>query len=673
VDDLRDDAAPRSGLGRLTHLATADVALAAVVVLGCFALWSANDAGYEEILWYPVALLVVLLGAILAWSAPERPLGTAATWAVAALAAYTAWAFLSLLWAEDRGLALTGANRTLLYLAVFAVVLRRRWQGLDALTTLLCSSAITVAAGCVVLVRAHDAAHDGAFLFGRFSSPVAYANANSALFVVAAWPSVAAFTDRRLPWPVRAFALGLATAAVELALLGQSKGAALGVAATLVFVVAVVRDRARFLVPVLVVGAAVAVFHRPLFDVYSRASDGGDIHRLARDAFVALAISSGCAALAGAAIATLGDVWARRSPDHARRAGIVLLTATVLGAIAVLGVVAAHYGGPRETVHRAWHAFAHPPKGSDSSSHFTSATGNNRYDYWRVAAHQFRSRPLTGVGIDNFGADYVKERRSQQEPAYPHSLEARLLGGTGLVGFVVFFVFLGAAAWIVVAAARSQTEMSALGLAATGMLAYWFAHGSVDWLWEFPGVTCPVFVAVAACARPAITGGRGTARVERTFLTVGAVGAAAAAVILLPSWIAARDVASASSSWRSDPSGAYSKLDQAAVLNRVSDQPYLVAGTIAERRREWSAAATDFEKAIGRNDPSWYSHLELGIALAKLGRQAEALPHLERARALNPRDPLVRETLADVRAHRPVRSDLLDKEFIARTPVGAAG
>src|SRR5581483_11648382 len=149
----------------------------------------------------------------------------------------------------------------------------------------------TVAAGCVVLVQARDVAHDGAFLFGRFSSPVAYANANSALFVVAAWPCIAAFTERRLPWAARALALGLGTAAAELALLGQSKGAALGVAATLVFVVAVVRDRARFLVPVLVVAAVVAILERPLFDVYSKANDGGDIHRLARDAFVAIAVS----------------------------------------------------------------------------------------------------------------------------------------------------------------------------------------------------------------------------------------------------------------------------------------------------------------------------------------------------------------------------------------------
>src|SRR5581483_8333704 len=106
VDDLPEGSArarTRTSLSGLTQLATPDVAIAVVVAVGCFALWSANDAGYEEILWYPVALLFVLLGVVLAWSAPERPLGRSGAVAVGGLAAYTVWAFLSLLWARDSG------------------------------------------------------------------------------------------------------------------------------------------------------------------------------------------------------------------------------------------------------------------------------------------------------------------------------------------------------------------------------------------------------------------------------------------------------------------------------------------------------------------------------------------------------------------------------------------
>ena len=654
----------------VTRFATADVVITTATAVGCFALWSAHDAGYEEILWYPVGLLFLLLGAVLAWSAPERELSRASALAVGGFAAFAAWAYLSILWAGDRGLALTGADRALVYLVVLVVVLRRRWHGLDALTALVLWSLVTVIAGLVVLLRASDTSSP--FLFGRFSSPVEYANANAALFVVAAWPCLAASMERRLPWAARAAALGAATVAVELALLGQSKGAALGVAATLVLVTVVARERARFLLSVLVVAAVVAVFHGPLLDVFSRLNDGAGARHEARHAAATMGASFFLAAALGALVAVAGEAAARRAPARARVAGAVLVGAAAVATVASLAAVAAHYGGPGETLRRAWHAFAHPPTGSDSSSHFTSATGNNRYDYWRVAAHQLRHHPVGGAGMDNFGADYVRERRSQQEPAYPHSLEARLLGGTGLVGFALFFVFLGAAAWVAVGAARSRGAPA--GIAALAMLSYWFAHGSVDWLWEFPGITAPVLFAVAAsAAAPDGEQSRDRRRRERVVRTAAPVAAVVAAVLLVPAWVAARDVASALSTWRADPGGADAKLRQAASLNRLADQPYIVSGTIAERRRSWAAAEDAFTKAVSRNGGNWYSHFELGIALAERGARPAALRELRRAHALDPRDTLVAETLANVRAGRPVRPGLLDREFIARTPVGAAG
>ena len=89
MDDLPEGsphAPTRTTSFDLTRFATADAAIAIVIAVGCFALWSANDAGYEEILWYPVALLFVLLGVVLAWSAPERALGRAGMVALGALA-----------------------------------------------------------------------------------------------------------------------------------------------------------------------------------------------------------------------------------------------------------------------------------------------------------------------------------------------------------------------------------------------------------------------------------------------------------------------------------------------------------------------------------------------------------------------------------------------------------
>ncbi len=242
------------------------------------------------------------------------------------------------------------------------------------------------------------------------------------------------------------------------------------------------------------------------------------------------------------------------------------------------------------------------------------------------------------------------------------------------MGTFLFAVFLSAALWQAVAAARSRTgSASAVGTTAFAMLAYWFTHGSVDWLWEFPGVTAPVVVALAACP------GRGdpvrrTARVRGgRLLKYAAAGVAVVAVVALaPAWLAARDVAVASSSWRSDFAGAYATLDRAAELNRLSDQPYVVKGTIAERKRDWESAESAFRQALLRNRRNWYSQLELGIALAMRGDRSSAVSAIERAHELDPREGLISDTLTRLRAHKLPEPNVLDRKFVIRTPLGRA-
>jgi O-Antigen ligase len=614
-----------------------------------------------------------LLGVVLAFSTPTRAFGTWTGVAFAALAAYVGWAFLSIVWAGDRGIALVGANRTLLYLILFAVVAARAWRGHDAFILLLGWALATVIAGSVTLIRVAEATHPaGFFLAGRLSTPVDYANANAALFVLAAWPFVVAMQARRLPAAARGVAAALATVAAELAVLCQSKGAVLGVAATLVVVVAVIPNRGRFLVPILLIGAVIAAFHAPLLDLYHHLNGPGNDRHAARRAAWAVLGSALAAGALGFIVALADRVATATWPRGLRIASIALVATTAAVAVAGCTAVVIHYGGPSRAVRDGWHAFRHPSTTS-SSSHFTSTTGNHRYDVWRVAAHQFERAPLTGAGVDNFGADYIRERRTNEQPLYPHSLEARLLGGTGSVGFVLFAVFAAVLLWRLARIARSYGPQASAGLVAFAMLVYWLAHGSVDWLWEFPGLSGPVFAA-AACAVSLEAGGarRLSQRGRRVLIAAAGLGAVAAAAILGASWLAARDVAVALSTWRSDLPAAYADLRQASSLNAFSDQPYVVAGTLAERQSDWGRAARQFELAIGRNDQNWYSHLELAVALANQGKPAAAVRELQRASAFDPGESLIADSLSAVRAGRRIDARLLDREIIARTPADVA-
>jgi hypothetical protein len=658
---------------RLTRVArpgvTGDVGLVASATLVIFAVWAANDGGYGELLWYPAAVLVLVLLVVLAWAAPGRALDMRSAVAAAALAAYTAWAYLSIFWAGDRGIALAGANRTLVYLLLFGVVLGRRWSWSHAVAYLSIWAASVVVVGVIELVRIASAAHpETSFTGGRLIVPVDYANANAALLVLGAWPLIVVSQSVPVPAPIRAIALGLAGVAAEIALLAQSKGGAIATALTVLLLVALARRRIRLLVPFVLIAGAVGLLHRPLLDVYDRVSQGDDPAGAVRSALLAIAVTFGLLVACSALIAGLERSLARLDRRQAR---LVSAAAGALAiAVAIAGLVAAidRFGNPVSIASRTWHAFKYPSQTSAVSSHFVTSAGNHRYDFWRVAAHQVRSAPFNGRGVENFAVDYVRERASSEEPLYPHSLEASLLGGTGVVGFVLFGIFVAAAALICVNAARSRLPGRATaGLAVLGTAVYWFAHGSVDWLWEFPAVTGPAVAAVACLASVDATQTR-TRKVPWRPVAI-AVGTFAAVVALVPAWLAARQTSLGAEVWRDDAAQAYSHLDAAGRLNRLSDEPFVIAGTIAERRRNWTLASRYFARALARNKANWYSLLELAIAHAMSGERPRALGELAQAHRLDPREPIIRQVLADVRAGRSLDVGALDQAMLQRTEV----
>jgi hypothetical protein len=646
-----------------------------VVALLVAATWTANDGGYAEVLWYPGALLLVVLLAVLEWSVPGVALGRRALAALAALALFTGWSFLSIAWADDRGLALTGAGRTLAYLVAFAVALRRPWTRRNAFAWGVLWALAVVGIGLVVFLKGTFAADPTAsFAGGRLTAPIDYANANAALFVLPIWPLVVLAQDAEARAELRALAFGAAAAAVDLALLAQSKGAALASFATLLVFVAVGGRRVRRLVPIVVLGALAAAFSRPLFDVYTRVNDHDAPVRAIRDARSALLWMVAIALVAGWAIAVVDRRFfrgaTRLTTGLTRAAGGLLWAGAVAAVIALLVA----FGNPVTLVRHGWRSFTNPPTASTASSHFASAAGNHRYDFWRVAGRQFTKDPLTGAGVENFAADYVQHRRTDEEPLYPHSIEARVLGGTGLVGFVLlgsFLVAVGAACWRLVRGRAGWRP--AAGLVPPIMLVYWLAHGSVDWLWEFPALSMPVFFLLGAAAVAAQAPRATLDPRRRLALSLAVAGAAVSLVLLVPPWLAARDTQSAADGWRADASAAYVQVDRAGRLNPLTDQPFVVGGTIAERRRDWPRARRYFERAVGRVSRNWYSQLELAIADSMLGRRQAAVAAARRATVLNPRDEVARSVRQQLEAGRRVRVADVDRALLARARVVVRG
>src|ERR687885_1634949 len=113
------------------ELASGVTLLAGLAVTGLFVAWSGADGGYGPEAWYPGAFFLLVLLAFVAARGRPRLVRPSSIWAVALLAGFTAWSFTSIAWAAVKGDAWDGANRTLLYLTVYALAALTSWRRRD--------------------------------------------------------------------------------------------------------------------------------------------------------------------------------------------------------------------------------------------------------------------------------------------------------------------------------------------------------------------------------------------------------------------------------------------------------------------------------------------------------------------------------------------------------------
>lgn len=646
-------------------LISAGLAFLVFVVLG------AKDAGYPATVWYPSAIFLIVLLAISVWAGRETfaRLPRAALASVVSLALLTVWTYVTIAWSDVKGDAWDGANRGLLYLAVYVLFLlvAPSARGMGAL---LAGYVIAIAGlGVYELVAASRSANpDSYFLVARFAEPTGYQNANCALFSLAFWPALFLASRRQLPVVMRALMLAAAGVCVELALLSQSRGWLAAMPIAFVLYVAVVPGRIRSLVCAAIVAAAVLVARGPLLDVYSALRSGSDILGALHDARNAILVTAVLLAVAGAIVAVVDR---RVSPESRTARRFTLAVAAVVAVVAISGtaVALAWVGNPATRVRHAWTEFK-GPAAHVSGSYLTSGFASNRYDLWRVAWHEIEDAPLWGVGSDQFAVDYLRERHTDEEPQYPHSLELKVLAQTGVVGGVLFTAFLVAA----VVGWRRRREESPFARAARAAafvgFAYWFLHGSLDWFWELPGLAAPAFALLAFAV-----GGGGAAQQARSRAVLATTVAAAvlALVLLVPPWLSATEVRAAAGEWRQHPAGAFARLDRARHLNPLTDWPDVIAGAIASRLGDDRRMIVFFQRALDRDPKNWYSHLELAVAYGRTGQKDSALRELGVAEHLDPLEPTIPFVRSRLRAGRPIKTEELDTIFLRRNFVSNRG
>jgi tetratricopeptide (TPR) repeat protein len=660
-------------VGLLAPLRQAPATVPALVAMALFVVWATNQAGYPVTHWAPgglivLALLGMALGAVgLRWGEVPLPVKIA----LGCLAGYTALSFASILWAAVPGDAWEGANRTLLYLLVFALF--ALWPQRGGSAALLLVAWVLAMIGLAAFVVLHVNAAGVRSLQslmpaeGRLVYPAGYVNADAAMWLMAFWPALLLARSERLPWGLRGVLAGGVVLLAEVALLSQSRGSLYAAPVMLVLVFALLPGRVRTFAVLVPVTAGIGVAAPAVLRVSDHLKGGlvqpSAMHS-ATVAMFAAAVVVGLVVAVGAAIEQRRSFSASTAKRVHR--SVAAMAALALVAILVGGVVAA--GNPVKRIEHGWHTFkVGYSADSTSGSRLLSGLGSARYDFYRVALDEFAAHPLLGIGADNFQQQYLAHRRSEETPHYPHSVELRTLAETGVIGALLALVGLGAA---LVAAARGLRRSDPLGrvvvAAALGGFAYWIVHGSVDWFWEFAGLGAPAFAMLGlACAlSPRELQKPGVRHIGRLGIAVGAVLALVAAASLTAPWLSQLEVQSAARIWTKSPQTAYSRLNDAARLNPLSDEAYSLAGSIALRFGDLTRASHEFALALGRTPGDAYATLERGAIASTQNDRGGALQLLARAARLNPRDPLTRQALQLAREGKRVNIEELNRSIL---------
>jgi len=553
--------------------------------------------------------------------------------AVAALLALGGWDAISLTWSAVPALARDEALLAVFYALILAVPMLSLRGETDrrAATGVAVAFLSILAVATIIVVRfAGDPTAD--YQDGRLTFPISYVNAQGALQVIGFFPAIALAADRALPVLARAAAIGGSTAMLAGWLLTQSKGAGLSLIGGVAFLAAVSPSRLRALAVLVVPATLVGATYSPLTEPFRR-RNGTAFASAIRSATTTALVLTAIAIVVGVAYAVVD----RRLTISARaRRGVAVGTA-VIAVSAVLGGIAAFFVAvdhPGRFVHDRWASFKTLPATETGSSHLASL-GSNRYDFWRVDLRMFADHPLGGIGARGFGPAYLQRRRSTETPQRGHSLELDTLAETGIVGFVLLVVALGAGVAAALRPARRSLTAAGCGAAA----ACWIVHCLADWIWTIPASSAAavLFLGIAAAR-----GGRTWIR-TRAALPAAAAALALALFAFAPPWLSARLTRSA---FAHRPSAA-DRLRWARRLDPLATDPYVVQSSLAPSP---DAAVAPLRRAVDKQPRDASLHYALGLAELRAGERAAARRELTNAQRLDPRDDVIAHALRRARA-----------------------
>jgi tetratricopeptide (TPR) repeat protein len=595
------------------------VALVAVAGLG------AADGGYFASDWglatLGFALIVVTLVLVTDASRPSR-LELAF---LGGLALFAAWAALSSLWSPGAGAPVLEAERGILYVAATAaaLLLLSTREAAAGLLGGVVAGAVLVslyALGTRLFPGHVGGAYDPSSGY-QLAEPIGYWNALGLLTALAILLALGFAAHGHVA--TRALAGAALVILLPTLYFTFSRGALIALTGGAVVQAALDPRRARLLVSGFIAGVPAALVVLEASRSHALTAAGATLQTAQAEGshltrrLVVLALA------AAAAMIVLHLVEQRaRLP---KRAGTVLVAATLAAAslVAVVALVAA--GGPVTVVERAVDSFTEPLQAGegDLQRRLLSVSGNGRGDYWHVAWQMARDEPLHGTGAGSFEAHWLQERPISFYARDAHNLYLETLAELGAVGLAILLATLA-----LPLVTLPRTRHLPFGPAAAGAFAAYLLHASVDWDWEVPAVTLAALFCAAtllSSPRPALLTGRGR-------VAVLALAAPVLAVALIAHVGNRATAASIAANERGDPDRALAQAERAIDWAPWSDEPWQLRGEAELLLEDDAAARKSLKRALELNPESWSTWLDLAVASRGAGR-TQALAQVKR---LNP-------------------------------------
>jgi O-antigen ligase len=542
---------------------------------------------------------------------------------VLALAGLAAWTLLSITWSDTPAPAITDASRASFYLAAFVsfatqsrrtlpVVIKSCVAGITFVAIVALSTRLLPDIFPIVTATAQP----------RLSYPVGYQNAFGVLVAIGLILALHVATGAEERALVKVLATACVPTLATALYLSQSRGA---IGTALVgLTVWTIAGRPRAALPaiaalVIPILAVVGMAYRSVeligyqWNVGPAVEEG---HRLA----LVLAVASVLAAVLRSRLRVLDDV---ALPRPARRTVLVaascitaslLMVAIVTDVPAKVGATAASFKSdePVEPV-------------TDPRARLTQAFNGGRIDLWEVAGRAWRERPLTGQGAGTFEQSWHTHRPRAGELAEAHSLYFETLSELGVVGLALVVVSLVALAGCLLGARAGRSARAAC----LAVVIVWVIHAAVDWDWEMPVVTAPLFMlGGAACWRP-----RGDAMTRRAGT---AVAVACLALCVIPaSWAigqAMQDRALDAYA-AGDCSSATTWAQRATAVSPWRPDVEVVLGACLVRAGERRSAAEAARRAARLAPADWRYAYDAAMLLAAAGQ--DGWPEARRAAILS--------------------------------------